>query len=215
MAWRVARSLLVLRDQIDALHPARSRASDGTIGDQAHQGTASDHNPDGRGIVRALDLTHDPGHGLDIDRLSDQLQAGRDSRVSYVIANKAIMFGAGGPSPWAWLDYDGDDPHTGHIHISVVADDRADQTYAWYLTDGDDMAISPEDLKMITQNVSSAILRGAWRDGYIDNTFDSGYQGGQAYSLSELRKAVDRIATQIDIDYVKLAKAIVDDLSSR
>ena len=34
--WRVAESLLALRQEIDQLAPGRSRASDGTVGDAAH-----------------------------------------------------------------------------------------------------------------------------------------------------------------------------------
>jgi hypothetical protein len=133
MTWRVARSLLVLRDQLDALYPGRSKASDGTIGDAAHAASVSDHNPDAAGVVRALDITHDVAHGCDIDLITDQLAAGRDPRISYLIANRLIMSGPAGPSPWVWRTYGGDDPHTNHFHLSVVADNRADDPTPWKL----------------------------------------------------------------------------------
>ncbi|HKV33547.1 MAG TPA: hypothetical protein VJP89_04485, partial [Pyrinomonadaceae bacterium] len=61
MAWRVAKSLLRLREQINELAPNRSKASDGTIGDAAHASRKSDHNPwvkDGSiGVVTAMDIT--------------------------------------------------------------------------------------------------------------------------------------------------------------
>ena len=41
MSWRVARSLLVLFDQLNAAAPGRSRSSDGTVGDLAHQAGVS------------------------------------------------------------------------------------------------------------------------------------------------------------------------------
>src|SRR5690242_20433544 len=91
MAWRVARSLLTLRDQFNAKFPGRNKASDGTIGDPNHQGTDSDHNPWYGGIVTAIDVTHDPASGVDIDRITDELQASRDPRIKYVIANGLIM----------------------------------------------------------------------------------------------------------------------------
>lgn len=34
MAWRLAKSLVTLREQVNALSPNRSRVSDGTIGDK-------------------------------------------------------------------------------------------------------------------------------------------------------------------------------------
>ena len=137
MSWRVARSLIVLRDQINAAYPDRSRASDGTIGDAAHAASFSDHNPDRYGIVRALDITHDPGHGCVIDQLTDAPVARRDERISYLIANRLIT----GPEyGWGWASYDGADPHTNHLHLSVVDDQRADDIQPWSIgvSAGDD-----------------------------------------------------------------------------
>jgi hypothetical protein len=65
MAPRIAKSLDVLRSQINKAHPNRSKVSDGWIGDTAHAARASDHNPNSGGVVTALDLTHDPAHGFD------------------------------------------------------------------------------------------------------------------------------------------------------
>lgn len=141
MSWRVARSLEVLRDQINAAFPRRNKASDGTIGDAAHATSVSDHNPDSVGVVRALDITHDPASGCDIDRLTDELVASRDLRISYLIANGLIT----GPNyGWVWARYDGDDPHTNHLHLSVVADGRADDPHPWSIgaaTPGEDGAV--------------------------------------------------------------------------
>src|SRR5688500_3284745 len=65
--WRVAKSLLTLRDEVNQAAPQRSKASDGTIGDAAHCRRQSDHNPwvrDGNiGVVTAMDITDDPTHG--------------------------------------------------------------------------------------------------------------------------------------------------------
>ena len=153
MAWRVARSLLTLRDQINDRYPNRNKASDGTIGDADHRNRNSDHNPwYGPGIVTALDITHDPGAGVDIDRLTDELQSSRDRRIKYVIANDLIMSGAGGPSPWVWREYEGTNLHTSHFHLSVVASPLCDDTSPWNLpslrTGGGGAAPGQEDLDM-------------------------------------------------------------------
>jgi hypothetical protein len=144
MGWRVSKGLLALRNQIDVKYPKRRKDSDGTIGDQAHQGTTSDHNPDWENVVRALDITHDPDHGCDIDRLSDWLQAGRDPRIEYVIANHLIMNGNGYADAWEWNKYYGIDPHTNHMHVSTVSDDSiADNESPWFLG-GVDMSVESD-----------------------------------------------------------------------
>lgn len=134
MTWRVAKSLLTLRDQIDKTYPDRDKASDGTIGDEDHQNRASDHNPwYGPGIVTAIDITHDPSAGVDIDRLTDELQASRDPRIKYVIANGLIMDTRPGYHPWQWVPYHGTNPHTRHMHVSCVAAPACDDTRPWNL----------------------------------------------------------------------------------
>lgn len=170
MAWRVARSLLVLRDQLDRRYPDRSKLSDGTIGDAAHATRDSDHNPwYGPGIVSAMDITHDPAHGVDIDRITDELAASRDPRIKYVIANRLIMSGAAGPSPWLWKPYTGPNPHTKHFHLSVVAAPLCDDTRPWDLpsfrTQEDDMPTA--------QEIANAILDTRIDRGGTEQTGDT------------------------------------------
>lgn len=130
MAWRVARSLLTLRDQINAKFPNRNKASDGFIGDANHDPT-SDHSPWYGGIVTAGDFTHHPGVGFDIDQFTDELQASRDNRIKYVIANSLIMDTRPQFNPWQWVRYTGSNPHTSHVHISVVASGLCDDPRPW------------------------------------------------------------------------------------
>lgn len=119
--WRVAASLLVLRAQVDALWPRRSKVSDGTIGDENHMLTDSDHNPwvrDGlMGVVTAMDITHDPANGCDCERIAQALVLARDPRLKYIIWNRRILSAT--VAPWTWRPYKGRSPHTAHIHISV------------------------------------------------------------------------------------------------
>ncbi len=134
--WRTARSLLVLLDQVNRHYPGRSKVSDGTIGDTAHQGRVSDHNPNANGVVTALDITHDPANKCDAGLLATTIVASRDSRVKYIIWNRQIANSTpiGGAPAWAWRPYNGANPHNKHTHISVKADPAAyDNTSPWTL----------------------------------------------------------------------------------
>ena len=55
----LAPSLVQLRNEINRRWPNRDKTSDGWIGDPAHQATKSDHNPDSKGCVHALDIDKD------------------------------------------------------------------------------------------------------------------------------------------------------------
>lgn len=117
---RIAKSLDTLRAQINAMAPNRSKASDGWIGDVAHQATKSDHNPNAAGVVNALDITHDPAHGVDARKLAETLVASRDKRISYIISNGEIINSQ--VQKWQWRPYGGKNPHRAHVHISVLDD---------------------------------------------------------------------------------------------
>jgi len=125
---RIAKSLGVLRDQINKLAPDRSKTSDGWLGDAAHSARKSDHNPDAGGVVRALDITDDKAHGVNANAIARQIVAARMDRVKYVISNGKI---ASADKGWTWRPYSGSNPHNLHFHVSVVADKRADDISPW------------------------------------------------------------------------------------
>jgi hypothetical protein len=134
MAWRPARSLVRLRDQIDRLAPNRSRANDGTIGDAIHAARASDHNPwvsdAGIGIVTAIDITNDRDHGCDAAGIVNAMVRSRDIRIKYIIWNARII--SSSVQPWVWRSYSGVDPHTKHFHLSVAPEKgRYDSAALW------------------------------------------------------------------------------------
>lgn len=136
--WRIAKSLLALREQVNRKAPGRSKASDGTIGDAAHASRASDHNPwvkDGSvGVVTALDITHDPTNGCDAGAIVEAIRGSRDTRVKYVIWNRRIAnpLPIGGQPPWAWRPYTGSNPHSKHCHISVKSEKSSyDSVVSW------------------------------------------------------------------------------------
>lgn len=120
MTWRLAESLRLLRAEVDARWPNRSKDSDGSIGDVSHSARESDHNPDTDGVVKAIDITHDPRSGCDSYALAEALRVSRDSRIKYIISNRRIC--SFEVDPWQWRPYHGINPHNHHVHISVRPD---------------------------------------------------------------------------------------------
>lgn len=117
MKWRVAKSLIVLRNQVNDKFPNRNKDWDGTIGDANHASRKSDHNPwVDDGVVTAIDITHDPKHGVDSYEMAEELRQSRDARIKYIISNRKI---ASSIQSWKWRKYTGSNPHDHHVHISV------------------------------------------------------------------------------------------------
>jgi peptidoglycan hydrolase-like protein with peptidoglycan-binding domain len=132
--WRVAKSLLELRSEIDARWPNRDRRTDGTIGDERHcgGGNTSDHCPNAAHVVRAFDADVD---GIPAAWLAEHVRArgaAGDARLAnggYVIYNRRIASWSHG---WTWRAYTGDSPHTDHVHISVSLDASGyDRSASW------------------------------------------------------------------------------------
>jgi Putative peptidoglycan binding domain len=116
MAWRLTESLVVLRAQIDARAPHRSRASDGTIGDAAHRHRPSRHNPNAAGVVCAIDITDDPVNGCPIHRIAEQVSFNPHPDPAYIISDRRI---AGRSTAWKWHRYAGPNPHSHRAHYGV------------------------------------------------------------------------------------------------
>ncbi|NHB85204.1 hypothetical protein G7085_12800 [Tessaracoccus sp. HDW20] len=100
-----------LRTEINRRWPGRSKALDGTIGDAAHRARVSEHNPDGLGVVRAMDID---ASGIGVQELLDAVIG--DDRVHYVIHNRKIYSRS---NKWAARPYSGASSHTRHVHISL------------------------------------------------------------------------------------------------
>lgn len=124
MAWRLAKSIKTLLDQVNAENPHRRKDSDGGIGNAEHAARNSDHNPyivvKGQGVVRAYDFTHAPETGFDAYAFAEMLLKNQDPRVRYVISNRKIAAGKSGPEAWKWRPYSGANPHNHHTHVSVT-----------------------------------------------------------------------------------------------
>ncbi len=121
MSWRLAESLKTLRAQINAAFPNRDKSSDGSIGDTAHASRKSDHNPNGAGVVCAIDTDEDLSPTIhSIENIVSAIRASKDPRVKYIIYERRIT--KQGSNLQEWTTYTGPSPHDHHFHISVKQD---------------------------------------------------------------------------------------------
>lgn len=150
-------ALTTLRRQITTAHPDRSTTHDGWIGDQAHAARKSDHNPDQSGDVHAVDITHDPAHGVDGPALAEHLRTTKDPRIKYVISNGRIFAGPAGPHPWTWRTYPGTNPHKTHLHISCRAGPFARDSHVWSLPGPRSLSL-PEDDRDLGPSVPAGTI---------------------------------------------------------
>lgn len=113
-------AIAVLR-QATARFPKRNKTSDGLLPSKAHvkQNPNSDHNS---GF--AVDLTHDPGCGIDCGVIYEFLK--RDFRVKYLIFSGRIWSPDKGERR-----YEGSNPHYKHLHISIK-DTAGNDTNDWF-----------------------------------------------------------------------------------
>lgn len=127
MNWRLAKTLVSMRAELDTINPARDRSSDGSIGDAAHASRSSDHNPwvkdrTGQPIVTAIDVDRDIAPGFTSRDLAEWLRLRRDPRVKYVISRGQMFssYANNSRKAWEWGPYTGSNSHTEHMHISVL-----------------------------------------------------------------------------------------------
>lgn len=145
-AWILVPTLADLRSELNELAPARDKASDGTIGDQAHASGASSHNPDRTGTpewrdgdalneVRAIDLDKDLRHphvtmAKVVRHLVTGARSGRFWWLRYIIFDGIIYHRR---YAFAARTYTGSNKHDKHAHInsefSQKADSYTDATY--------------------------------------------------------------------------------------
>jgi hypothetical protein len=138
----LAPCLVVLRAEFNTENPNRDKGADGWIGNAAHQKEVSDHNPNSKGQVLALDIdTTGPWpSGLELDDYVDfiisRCQTGEEDRIEYIIRNRKIYERK---NKYVGRAYDGDDPHTNHAHFSARHDLTGfNDTGEWFMLSGTD-----------------------------------------------------------------------------
>ena len=131
---RLCAAGVTLRDQVNKRWASRDKASDGWIGDSAHQansgwgtnGRGSYHNPDPNGIVHAIDLDEDfwgKGKGGQKDamkfaqELATYCREGKDGgRIAHIVYEDKVASATSNNWHFRGSGYG----HTHHIHISFT-----------------------------------------------------------------------------------------------
>lgn len=138
MAWQVSPILAPLIAEVKAKNPGMTVF---TIGDTAHQAEPSDHNPDQWDYVCAADFMIGSSFtAADAEFLFDRINQVRDSRTAYAIYNRRIESRT--VQPWVVRSYSGTDPHTNHVHVSVVHGSNPHPTTSWGIYPEVNMALS-------------------------------------------------------------------------
>jgi len=144
-----------LREQLDDDYPDRDRRSDGWVADARHIAKGnSDHIPDSRGIVRALDIdanlnAHPEETYALVEKIRKLAKRG-DKRIKYIIYDGRI---ASSILNWKWRKYKGPNPHKSHFHISFTI--LGDNDSSWFNLEGDNNERPQEDGGKLGQDVPS------------------------------------------------------------
>jgi hypothetical protein len=124
VAKRATPAAIAVLRQATAISPSRKKASDGLLPSKAHinQSPNSDHN-----TGFAVDLTHDPKHGIDCFDIFEKLK--EDARVKYLIFQGKIW--SKERAKQGNRVYSGSNPHNKHLHISIN-DGMGKDTSPWF-----------------------------------------------------------------------------------
>lgn len=179
--------LVKLRSEFDEVAPGRDTASDGWIGDAAHQERSSNHNPDdtagsatpqtdsdSKRDVRALDVDASGSwpspmtFDLAVNEIRKRHKDGRDNRLVEIIWNRHI---ATPGTDWNWIPYNGSNAHTQHGHFGASSSSsKESDTSPWGIVEkwGDDMDQATFNARMdgwaATANGKKALEKAALAD---------------------------------------------------
>ena len=166
--WILIAAGKALFAEFDRIAPSRDHASDGSVGDLAHQEEVSDHNPDETGSVPIHDADHiNEVHAIDVDnnlRESDltmekvvqfllgRCRSGAEKRLRYIIYNRRIWSASSG---WVQKTYTGASAHTEHAHFSFSYITSLEASTASYHLEEIPVALTADDKAWIAANTAS------------------------------------------------------------
>lgn len=193
--WQLTKGLQNLRSQVNAAFPDRDKASDGTIGDAAHQAETSSHNPDDTSgstpewngdsdndpEVRAWDMDSDlRSPGVSAQDVVDHLRRlpGISSVIRYMIYNRKIYKAANG---WSAETYTGASAHTEHIHFTGAFTQAADNNTGFNYRLEDLVALTADDIAKVAAAVAAIPITVGTETWRLDS--GAGYTARKSYEI--------------------------------
>src|SRR3954466_5324251 len=173
-SWILIPCLKCLFAEFDRIAPSRDHASDGSIGNAAHEREVSDHNADEVGKVPIHDADHvNEVHAIDVDNnlnesdltmekvvqfLLGRCRSGAEKRLRYIIYNRRIWSANSG---WSQKAYTGPSAHIEHAHFSASYESALEaSTASWHLEDIP-VALTPDDKTWLSNEMDAAAGRAA------------------------------------------------------
>lgn len=213
-------ALNAVRDSLNRRFPTRDKTSDGWIGDEAHQGSRSGHNPDETGNaeyaddddldeVRAIDLDDDLRHPdltmYDVIRSILATPVDRD-RVSYMIYDGHIWSRSVG---FAVRPYTGRNLHTSHLHISGRPVNDNDKR-PWFSIEhlGDDMPTEHEIAREVLHDAQ--FPRADRKEGQI--SLASSTEWGRKHAADVKKMMMEQVLPSIAAITATLSAMVGNDL---
>lgn len=208
MAWYLNRALTNLRAEVDGVWPNRDRTSDGTIGDEAHQGSSSDHNPDPDGSVDAWDMDED---GVDCWYIIDKFE--QHEAAGYWIYERLIAKRSNG---WRRDNYTGSNPHDRHVHFNT-REGYEDSDEPWEI--GEDEMTRDEFIghfraavrdPQVAGDLKSFPSQGAWPVGYPEEPAAGGKESaGYRWNVAAVEAAAAAASSKAVLDMLATEPEIV------
>jgi hypothetical protein len=160
--WVLIPCLKALFTEFDRIAPARDDASDGSIGNAAHEAEVSDHNPDETGSVPIHDADHlNEVHAIDVDNNLNESDLTMEKVVQFLLGRRIWSASSG----WVQKTYTGPSAHTEHAHFSASYTTSLEaSTASWHLEDIP-VALTSADKTWISQQITAAVAKVA-----ADNT---------------------------------------------
>lgn len=223
-SWVLIPAAQSLFDAFDRIAPNRDHASDGSIGDTAHQQEASDHNPDETGNTGGMEDSDNINevHAIDVDddlnesdltmekcvqkilsycrrNNSDPLN---EPRLRYIIYNRRIWSAS---SNWVEKTYTGASAHTEHAHFSFEYGSGSSQsnlenvTTTWHLEEIP-VALTDADKSWISTQLSS-----------LKSSLTTEINAAPAETVTKMRQSQMSLSdTEHNFDQAVITKALVE-----